>query len=131
MGDTIADNGNRQLYWIEVGCEYYARAFNLKCIQDQTGDGLDEIVMNVGNKIAIFDGATLRCIREREYADEGSDVGTANMRFDVADVTGDGFEDIVLLLNKNVELGYLYVYSQGQIDQEPVFTKILGSSCLF
>ncbi len=131
MGYTIADNGNRQLYWIEVGCEYYARAFNLKCIQDQTGDGLDEIVMNVGNKIAIFDGATLRCIREREYTDEGSDVGTANMRFDVADVTGDGFEDIVLLLNKNVELGYLYVYSQGQIDQEPVFTKILGSSCLF
>ena len=131
MGYTLADNGNRQLYWIELGCEYYARAFNLKCIQDQTGDGVDDIVMNVGNKIAIFDGVTLRCIREREYADEGSDIGTANMRFDVADVTGDGFEDIVLLLNKNIELGYLYVYSQGQIDQEPVFTKTFGSSCLF
>ena len=131
MGAFLADNGEKQLYWIEVGCEYYARAFNLKCIQDQTGDGVDEIVMNVGNKIAIFDGATLRCIREREYADEGSDVGTANLRFDVADVNGDGFEDIVLLLNKNIELGYLYVYSQGQIDQEPVFTKTIGSSCLF
>ena len=129
--DGVFDNGDRQFFRSEVGVEYYARAFNLKCIQDETGDGVDEIVMNVSNKIAVFDGATLRCIREQVYADEGSDVKTPNLRFDVADVNGDGYEDIVLLLNKSVELGYLYVYSQGRIDQEPVFTKILGSSCFF
>ena len=127
----VYSNGEKQFFQSEVAYEYYARAFNLKCIQDETGDGLDEIVMNVGNKIAVFDGSTLRCIREQVYDDEGSETKTPNLRFDVADVNGDGFEDIVLLLNKNIELGYLYVYSQGRIDQEPAFTKTLGSSCLF
>ena len=130
-GYSIADNGDRQLYWIEVPCEYYARAFNLNSIQDQNGDGVDEIVMNVGNKIAIFDGVSFRCIRERTFDDGGSDLGTPNLRYDVADVNGDGLDDIVLLLNKSMELGYLYVYSEGHIDQEPIFTKTLGASCFF
>ncbi len=130
MGYTIADNGNRQLYWIEVGCEYYARAFNLKCIQDQTGDGVEEIVMNVANKIAIFDGVTLRCIRERVFVDEGSYIGTPNLRYDVADVNGDGYEDIVMVMNNN-DIGSLRVYSKGYINEEPIVNKPLSSPTLF
>ena len=133
-------NGNQRLLWTmsdgekrygDIRSEYFARAFNLKCIQDQTGDGVEEIVMNVGNKIAVFDGVTLRCLRERTYADDGSYLGTPNLRFDVADVDGDGYKDIVMVVNTNIDLGYLYVYSQGHIDEEPIFTKPLGAKCLF
>ena len=74
----------------DLRSEYFARAFNLRCIQDMTGDGVEEIVMNVANKIAVFDGVTLRCIRERIFTDEGSYIGTPNLRYDVADVNGDG-----------------------------------------
>ena len=111
--------------------EYFARAFNLKCIQDETGDGVEEIVMNVANKIAVFNGVTMRCIREFEFADAGSYIGTPNLRFDVADVNNDGYKDIVLILNSNDGMGYLKVYSKGHIDEEPIFTKDIGSSALF
>ena len=111
--------------------EYFARAFNLKCIQDETGDGVEEIVMNVANKIAVFDGKTLRCIREHEFEDKGSYIGTPNLRFDVADVNNDGYKDIVLILNSNNGMGYLHVYSKGHIDEEPIFTKDIGSASLF
>ena len=111
--------------------EYFARAFNLKCIQDETGDGVEEIVMNVANKIAVFDGVTLRCIREHVFEDKGSYIGTPNLRFDVADVNNDGYKDIVLILNSNNGMGYLHVYSKGYIDEDPIFTKDIGSSTLF
>ena len=117
-------------YLSDIRYEYYARAFNLNCIQDQTGDGVEEIVMNVGNKIAVFDGVTLRCLRERVFADEGSYIGTANLRYDVADVNGDGYEDIVMVVNTS-DIGALHVYSQGHVDEEPVFIKHLASKSLF
>ena len=115
----------------DVRREYFARAFNLHCIQDQTGDGIEEIVMNVANKIAVFDGVSLRCIREQEYADRGSYIGTPNLRFDVADVNGDGREDIVMVLNSSGGLCYLKVYSEGHIDEEPIFEQTYGSEALF
>ncbi|MBQ3629996.1 MAG: hypothetical protein II949_02045, partial [Prevotella sp.] len=124
---TMWDN---EKYYGDVRSEYFARAFNLRCIQDQTGDGVEEIVMNVGNKIAVFDGVSLRCLRERVYADEGCYIGTPNLRYDVADVNGDGYEDIVMVVNTN-DVGSLRVYSQGHIDEEPIFTKALGSNSLF
>ena len=111
--------------------QYFARAFNLKCIQDQTGDGVEEIVMNVANKIAVFDGVTLRCICERVYADEGSYIGVPNLRFDVADVNGDGYEDIVLLLNSTSGIAALKVYSQGHVSEAPLFESNYGSDALF
>ena len=121
---------NSEKNYSDIRSEYFARAFNLRCIQDQTGDGVEEIVMNVGNKIAVFDGVSLRCLREHIFADEGSYIGTPNLRFDVADVNGDGYEDIVMVANTN-DIGSLLVYSQGHIDEEPIFTKSLGSKSLF
>lgn len=115
-------------YRPDIGSEYYARAFNLNCIQDQTGDGVDEIVMNVSNKIAVFNGATFRCICECEFADEGSITGTPNLRYDVADVDGDGLQDIVMLINKTEGLAHLLVYRSGNLNEEPAFSKILPSS---
>ena len=115
----------------DIRSEYFARAFNLNCIQDQTGDGIEDIVMNVANKIAVFDGVSLRCIREREFENMGSYIGTPNLRFDVADVNGDGREDIVLLLNNRNGMCYLHVYSDGHIDEEPIFKFEFGSDALF
>ena len=118
-------------YMSDIRSEYFARAFNLRCIQDLTGDGVEEIVMNVANKIAVFDGVSLRCLRERTFEDKGSYIGVPNLRYDVADVNGDGYDDIVLLLNCLEGEGSLQVYSQGNIDEEPVFTRTIPSSCLF
>ncbi len=115
----------------DIRNEYFARAFNLKCIQDQTGDGVEEIVMNVANKIAVFDGVTLRCLRERTFADKGSYIGVPNLRFDVADANGDGYKDIVLLLNSTGGEGSLLIFSQGNVNEEPIFTRTIPSSCLF
>lgn len=122
--------GQRSDLLADLRSEYFARAFNLKCIQDQTGDGVEEIVMNVANKIAIFDGVTLRCIRERVFVDEGSYIGTPNLRYDVADVNGDGYEDIVMVMNNN-DIGSLRVYSKGYINEEPIVNKPLSSPTLF
>ncbi len=92
-----------------------ARRFNLKCIQDQNGDGLGEIVMQVGYTIAIFDGVTLRCIREFKP--------NYFYRFDVADVDCDGNEDIVAITRNNTfEQIKLKVFLKGLIDEEPAYT---------
>ena len=122
--------GQRDDLLADLRSEYFARAFNLRCIQDMTSDGVEEIVMNVANKIAIFDGVTLRCIRERVFADDGSYIGTPNLRYDVADVNGDGYEDIVMVMNDN-DMGSLRVYSKGYINEEPIVNKPLTSPTLF
>ena len=114
----------------DIRTQYFARAFNLRCIQDQTGDGVEEIVMNVANKIAVFNGVTLCCLCEREFEDEGSYIGTPNLRFDVADVNGDGREDIVLLLNSRSGIAYLKIYGDGQLDEAPLFETQYGSEAL-
>ena len=88
--------------------ELYARRFNLKCIQDQTGDGIGEIVMQVSGHLAVFDGATLRCIRELDY--------NGISRFDVADVDCDGIEDII-----GLGVASIYIWSQGKIDATPSY----------
>ena len=97
-----------------------ARLFNLKCIQDQNGDGLGEIVMQVGYKMAIFDGATLRCIREYKPSYKQSQL----FRFDVADVDCDGAEDIVLisLTASGSKRKFLNIFLKGLIDKEPAYS---------
>jgi hypothetical protein len=81
------------------------------------GDGVDEIVMNVGNMMGVFDGVTLRCIHQR------SDFKDGCTRFDVADVTGDGYEDIVVASSDARTYTWVYIYDKGNIDAPPSFTK--------
>ncbi|MBO5591870.1 MAG: hypothetical protein J5913_02790 [Prevotella sp.] len=102
--------------------QFYARAFNLNCIQDMTDDGVEEIVMNVGNKIAIFDGVTLRCLRERIL---GSAEGFY-MSFDVADVNADGYEDIVLVGGGSGNWTTMYIHDKGHIDETPIYRGWVG-----
>ena len=114
-------------YLSDFWYQFYARAFNLNCIQDMTGDGVEEIVMNVADKLAIFDGSTLRCLREQSY--RGADNllnGWANLRFDVADVNGDGIEDIVVVAYTAIFQTTVYVYDKGHINEDPIFTKFIG-----
>lgn len=114
-------------YLSDMLYQYYTRAFNLNCIQDMTDDGVEEIVMNVGKKIAIFDGVTLRCLRERSFSD--------HLRFDVADVTGDGYEDIViicdeyyLIYNKYIGFTNCYIFDKGHIDENHVLEHTISQS---
>ena len=115
-------------YLADFNYQYYARAFNLNCIQDETGDGVEEIVMNVGDKIAVFNGVTLRCLREYTYQAGATPEaeGRANLRFDVADVTGDGFEDIVVVAYTGNFQTTVNVFDKGHVDEDPVFTKIIS-----
>ena len=122
---TILD-GVHGWYLSDLLYQYYARAFNLNCIQDQTEDGVDEIVVSVGNKIAVFDGVTLRCIREKTFSSE------RNLRFDVADVTGDGLEDIVLITtNWSGNYIRLEVYDQGHVNENAVFYHFINQRSRF
>lgn len=111
--------------------QYAARAFNINCIQDETGDGIEEIVMNVGDKIAVFDAATLRCLREHSYEGAGTPNHRANLRFDVADVNGDGFEDIVVVAYTGNFQSQVDVYDKGKINETPIISKILSSPAWF
>lgn len=95
--------------------QHYARAFNINTIQDLTGDGVDEIVMNVGNMMGVFDGVTFRCIHERNNFKD------ACTRFDVADVTGDGYEDIIVASSDARSYTWMYIYDKGNIDNDPIF----------
>ena len=108
----------------DIASEYYARKFNIKCIQDQTGDGIGEIVMQVDYKIAVFDGATLRCIREKDFYK--AKLSGRLWRFDIADVDCDGNEDIIAI-EGNSSSPNLDVFSKGHIDEAPKFSaKVLG-----
>lgn len=108
----------------DIASEYYARKFNIKCIQDQTGDGIGEIVMQVDYKIAVFDGATLRCIREKDFYK--AEPSGRLWRFDIADVDCDGNEDIIAIEGSSGSPN-LDVFSKGHIDEAPKFSaKVLG-----
>ncbi|MBO4593212.1 MAG: T9SS type A sorting domain-containing protein [Bacteroidaceae bacterium] len=122
---------NNECYLSDVRYEYYARSFNLNCIQDQTGDGIDEIVMNVGDKIAVFDGATMKCLCERQISSDRTYTGYAHMRFDVADVNGDGIEDIVLLADEEKNGGQLYVFDKGQLEEKPIYQQSIHDQLIF
>ena len=87
--------------------------------------------MNVGEKIAVFDGVTMRCLHERVIQSNRTYTGAAHMRFDVADVNGDGYEDIVLLVDEEATGGHLYVFSKGNVDEKPIFAKSIFRAMAF
>ncbi len=124
---------NDDTYLADFNYQYYARAFNLNCIQDQTGDGVEEIVMNVADKIAVFDGISLRCLREYTYAAGGTPEtdGRVNLRFDVADVNADGYEDIAVVAYTGNFQTTVNIFDKGHVEEEPIFTKIISLPSFF
>lgn len=123
--------GKDNAYLSDFYTQYAERAFNLNCIQDQTGDGVEEIVMNVGDKIAVFDGVSLKCLREHTYERSGTPNQRANMRFDVADVNGDGYEDIVVAAYTNMYQTELNVFDQGHVDEDPIVSRTISTPSWF
>ena len=123
--------GKDMAYLSDFYTQYAARAFNLNCIQDQTGDGVEEIVMNVGDKIAVFDGVSLKCLCEHTYEGSGTPNKRANMRYDVADVNGDGYEDIVVAAYTNNYQTTIDVFDKGHVNEDPIFTKIVSTPAWF
>lgn len=100
----------------EVRYDYVMRSFNVKCIQDMTGDGIDEIVMNVGETVAIFDGAKLTLIKDIKYSTNGQNfMNHCSVRIEVADVDCDGNEDLVVLVADRSSSCTLKVYSHGDL----------------
>ncbi len=131
--NNIPGWGSDDTYLADFNYQYYARAFNLNCIQDQTGDGVEEIVMNVADKIAVFDGISLRCLREYTYAAGGTPEtdGRVNLRFDVADVNADGYEDIAVVAYTGNFQTTVNVFDKGHVEEEPIFTKIISQPSYF
>lgn len=98
----------------DIRYDYALRCFNIKCINDMTGDGIDEIVVNVGEKVAIFDGAQFTLIDDMQYNQEKTTIlGHSSVRIEVADVDNDGLEDLLVLVANRNNSCSLKIYSHG------------------
>lgn len=105
----------------DVRYDYALRCFNIKCINDMTGDGIDEIVMNVGEKVAIFDGATFTLIDDMQYNQVNTTIlGHSSVRIEVADVDNDGLEDLLVLVANRNNSCSLKIYSHGDFKKNVI-----------
>lgn len=108
--------------------DYTLRCFNIKCIQDLTGDNIDEIVMNVGEKVAIFDGASFKLIKEVNYKQVNQTfMGHCSVRIEVGDVDSDGREDLVVLVADGSTFCHLKIYLNGDIESAPAYDIVVPS----
>ncbi|MBQ0035086.1 MAG: T9SS type A sorting domain-containing protein [Bacteroidales bacterium] len=109
----------------EVPEAYTIASFNIKCIRDLTGDGIDEIVTAVGEEICVFDGATYRLMYSKNFRGTGGSthLGFCQIRIEVADVDNDGWEDICALVADGANSCHLNIYRSGRIDQAPMFSN--------
>lgn len=109
----------------EVPEAYTIASFNIKCIRDLTGDGIDEIVTSVGEEICVFDGATYRLMYSKNFRGTGASsyLGFCQIRIEVADVDNDGWEDILALVADGASYCHLNIYRSGRIDQAPMFSN--------
>lgn len=116
-------NDNNRLS--EVPEAYTIASFNIKCIRDLTGDGIDEIVTAVGEEICVFDGATYRLMYSKNFRGTGgaTHLGFCQIRIEVADVDNDGWEDILALVADGATSCHLNIYRSGRIDQAPMFSN--------
>ncbi len=114
-------DGNRHT---EVPYAYTVASFNIKCIRDLTGDGIDEIVTSIGEEICVFDGASYRLMYSKNFRGTGASsyLGFCQIRIEVADVDNDGWEDILALVADGANSCHLYIYQKGRIDQSPMFS---------
>lgn len=108
----------------EVPIAYTIASFNVKCIRDITGDGIDEIVTAIGQEICVFDGASYRMIYCKNFNGTGtaSYLGFCQIRIEVADVDNDGWEDIVALVADGASSCHLNIYRSGNLNQAPMFS---------
>lgn len=108
--------------------DYTLRCFNIKCIQDLTGDNIDEIVMNVGEKVAIFDGASFKLIKEVNFKQVNQTfMGHCSVRIEVGDVDSDGREDLVVLVADGSTFCHLKIYLNGAIESAPAYDIVVPS----
>lgn len=105
---------------------YFMRDF---CSGDFNGDGFDEFVLSIDNKILLFSSNLSTVVWSCEYSDKGSNF----VRVEAGDLNDDGFDDLAVTHGTAIRsLGQLYLHagSQAGLGESPVYSGPLAGKSI-
>ena len=105
------------IQYLRLKSEMYAKRFSVACA-DFTGDGVDELVVALGDYVRVYDGVTFALMGEKKFSSD-------NVRVTAGDADNDGRNDIALIYPSNVDYCRVEVYRDGTLTAAPpVFANV-------
>lgn len=93
---------------------WYAKRLNAASA-DFNGDGVGDIVINVGDRIDIYDGVTHSILQTKTFPSN-------NLRMAVGDIDGDNNPDLAVIYPVNTDYSMVQVYKDGVLGNNANYT---------